>query len=316
MGDEEQEGVFLGIDLGGTQLKAARFSADGTRVAMENAASNAGGDAEEIFGALYSAASTLIGGSRLRGIGVGVAGLLDPGSGRILNSPNIPALSGFALRSRVREAFGDTIPVQMMNDANAAALGEYFAGAGAGSSSMFLLTLGTGIGGGFVIDGNLWTGAAGVGAEVGHMCIRADGPLCHCGARGCLEACVSGWALMRDAGQIAKRHPESAIAELSPRTPLTLAELASAGDRQARALWENAGAMLGTGIANLMNLLNPDRIVLVGGLGGAGDLLFEPARRAWESQAFKEARTFTSVKPGVLGKWAGVRGAIQPFLEK
>ncbi len=316
MGGEEPDGVFLGIDLGGSQLKAARFSPEGAREAAENTASQASGDAEDIFSALYAHAAALIGGSHLLGIGVGVAGLIDSGSGRILNSPNIPALSGFPLRDRVREAFGGEIPVLMMNDANAAALGEYFAGAGKSCSSMFLLTLGTGIGGGFVIDGNLWTGAAGVGAEAGHMCVRADGPLCRCGARGCLEACVSGWALMRDADQIAKRDPESAIAGVSPRTPLALAELATAGDRQARTLWENAGAMLGTGIANLMNLLNPDCIVLTGGLGEAGALLLKPARRAWESQAFKETRASTSVKPGVLGEWAGVRGAIQPFLGK
>ncbi len=147
------------------------------------------------------------------------------------------------------------------------------------------------------------------------MCVQADGPLCRCGARGCLEACVSGWALERDAREIARQDPASAIASLPAFTPHALAELASGGDPQARALWEKAGAMLGVGIANLMNLLNPDLIVLVGGLGKAGDLLLGPARRAWESQAFEEAHTSTSVKFGALGEWAGVRGAIQPFLE-
>ncbi|MFC1491344.1 ROK family protein, partial [Nitrospinota bacterium] len=151
---------------------------------------------------------------------------------------------------------------------------------------------------------------------VGHMCILTDGPSCHCGGHGCLEACVSGWALVRDAENIAHLNPDSAIARLPSLTPSALAELAGGGDHQAKALWEKAGRMLGTGIANLMNLLNPECIVLVGGLAKAGDLLLDPAKQAWETQAFDRAWASTSVKIGTLSEWAGVRGAIQPFLEK
>lgn len=307
-------GIYLGIDLGGTRVKAARFTPDGVREASESAPSEAQGDADAILEAIHSAGSSLAGNADLLGVGLGAAGLLDPEAGRILNSPNIPSLNGFDLKARLQEAFGN-VPVHMMNDANAAALGEFHAGAGVDSSSMFLLTLGTGIGGGFVVNGKIWGGAAGVAAEAGHMCIQADGPLCHCGARGCLEACVSGWAFVRDAEEIARNTPASAIARLPSLTPLALARLAEGGDAYARSLWEKAGTMLGTGIANLMNLLNPDCVVLAGGLGKAGSLLLDPARRAWESQAFEEAHKSTAVKMGALGEWAGVRGAIQPFLD-
>ncbi len=314
MSDEVSGGILLGIDLGGTQIKAARFSSDG-ELESENQTSSYGHEnPEDIFEALFSASSGLIGDDRLAGVGVGVAGVFDPQSGRIVNSPNIPILNGFDLRKRVQSAFGE-IPVHLTNDANAAALGEFYAGAGAGSGSMFLLTLGTGIGGGFVVGGEIWEGVASVAGEVGHMCIQADGPLCNCGAKGCLEAFVSSWALIRDANAIAKEKPDSAISHLPSLTPLDLADLANQGDEDAKALWEKAGKMLGTGIANLMNLLNPECIVLAGGLAKAGDLLLGPARKTWESQAFDRAHETTSVRMGTLGEWAGVRGAIQPLMK-
>jgi len=306
--------VLLGIDLGGTQVKAARFSPSGEREAVARADSASQASAEAIFEALRSTAAGLIAGERPAGVGIGVAGVIDSQAGRIIQSPNLPALSGFDLGRRVREAYGE-VPISVMNDANAAALGEFHAGAGVPFRSMFLLTLGTGIGGAFVVDGRVWEGAAGVAGEVGHMCVLADGPACTCGATGCLEACTSGWALVRDA-KAAARRPGSAIAKLPEVTPLRLAELARAGDPDTLALWERAGRMLGTGIANLMNLLNPECIVLVGGLAQAGELLLGPARRTWVHQAFERAHRSTRVLPGTLGEWAGVRGAIQPLLEK
>lgn len=307
-------GVYLGIDLGGTRIQAARFTPDGVREATESAPSEAQGNADKILDAINSAASQLVKNEALLGVGLGAAGLCDPERGRILSSPNIPALNGFDLKTRLQGLFGDT-PILMMNDANAAALGEFHAGAGLGSSSMFLLTLGTGIGGGFVANGKILLGTAGFAAEAGHMSIQANGPLCRCGSRGCLEACVSGWAIVRDAEEIARNNPDSEIARLPSLTPLTLAKLARNGEPNARALWEKAGTMLGIGIANLMNLFNPECVVLVGGLGKAGSLLVDPARRTWENQVFGRAHQSTVVKMGTLGEWAGARGTIQPYLD-
>ncbi len=313
MSSEGSGGVLLGIDLGGTRIKAARFSTDGEWESESQSHSNGREKAEEIFAKLHSVASDLIGSDRLAGVGVGVAGVFDAQSGRIVKSPNMPTLNGFDLRGQIQSAFGE-VPIHIMNDANAAALGESHAGAGMGAESMFLLTLGTGIGGGFVSGGEIWEGVAGVAGEVGHMCIQADGPLCNCGAKGCLEACVSSWALIRDANAAAGEKPDSPIAALPSLTPEDLAVLAAQGDEDARALWEKAGTMLGIGIANLMNLLNPECIVLVGGLAKAGDLLLKPARKTWEVQAFDRAHESTSVRMGKLDEWAGVRGAVQPLL--
>ncbi len=315
MSGEGSGGVLLGIDLGGTQIKTARFSSAGEWESESQASSHGHENPKEIFGALYSAASDLIGDNRLAGVGICVAGVFDPQSGKIVNSPNMPTLNGFDLREWVRSAFGE-IPIHMMNDANAAALGEFHAGAGTGAESMFLLTLGTGVGGGFVIGGEIWEGVASVAGEVGHMCIQADGPLCNCGAKGCLEAFISSWALIRDANAIARKKPGSAIAGLPSLTPEDLAALAAQGDEDANALWEKAGTMLGIGIASLMNLLNPERIVLAGGLAKAGDLLLKPAENTWKIQAFDRAHETTSVRMGTLGEWAGVRGAVQPLLNQ
>lgn len=310
----EASSVLLGIDLGGTHIKVAKFSSIGEWESESQSESNIQDRSDEIFESLYSAATDLLGNDRLAGVGVGVAGVFDPQTGRIVNSPNIPALNGFDLKKWVLSSFGE-IPVHLANDANAAALGEFHAGAGMDTESMFLLTLGTGIGGGFVIGGKIWEGTGSVAGEVGHMCVQADGPLCNCGARGCLEACISGWALIRDANTIAQEKPGSPISALPTLTPQDLAILAIQGDEDARALWDKAGKMLGIGIANLMNLLNPECIVLAGGLAKAGALLLEPARKTWESQAFGRAHETTSVLMGTLGEWAGVRGAVQPLLK-
>lgn len=306
-------GPLLGIDLGGTFAKIARFTAEGIREADTQTGTAGHPNAGSILDALSAGMAKLLNGEEPVGIGIGVAGILDTRAGIVIESPNIPQLTNFPFLSALRERF-PSVPMAMMNDANAAALGEYHAGAGAGAESMVLLTLGTGIGGGIVLGGKLWEGAAGIAGEIGHMCVQADGPECHCGARGCLEACVSGWALLRDAGELARNAPGSPIAKLSPCTPEGLAELAQSGDADAKGLWEHAGRMLGTGLGSIMNLLTPERIVLVGGLARAGELLLAPSRVAWERQAFAAAHEATQVRIGTLGGWAGVQGAIQPFL--
>ncbi|MBT3435628.1 MAG: ROK family protein [Nitrospinaceae bacterium] len=308
-------GYYIGLDLGGTQIKGARFSYNGTPEAEFKNPSKADESLDAIIAAVHTTIKNLSRDGELYGLGIGAAGLIDTATGRIITSPNIPILNGIDLKARIKNDL-DGVPMHIMNDANAAALGEYFSGAGQHAKSMFLLTLGTGIGGGFIINGQLWEGAAGIGAEVGHICVQADGPLCHCGARGCLEAFISAWALSRDAEQLARSAPDSPIAALCDFAPHSLAKLAIEGDAQARALWENAATFLGIGIANLMNLLNPEIIVLAGGLCGAGDLLYEPARRAWEKQAYDAAHTSTSVEFGDLGEWAGARGAVQVYLQK
>jgi len=305
--------IYVGFDLGGSFLKASSFSMDGALQERSSIDTQRCQRAEDYLDLFKDAIKSLSTGKHLKGIGVAVAGVLDLDAGKVVDSPNLPALCGVPLLGMLENSFSP-IPLQMMNDANAAALGEYFAGAGEGYESMFIITLGTGVGGGFVQNGELWRGTTGMAGEIGHMVIEKNGKLCTCGSRGCLEAYFSSWALERDTKTHAEQHPDSAIGSIGEISPILLAELAGSGDHDARAIWENGGHALGVGIANIMNLLNPASIVLVGGLMNAKEHFLPSAQRAWEANSFEQASSSSKVFLGKLGEWAGVRGAIQPFL--
>lgn len=305
---------YVGFDLGGSSLKASSFSLDGELQERCSIDTQRCLKAEDYLGLFKDAAKSLSSNKCLKGIGVAVAGVLDSDAGRIIDSPNLPALCGVPLLRMLKDTFFP-IPLQMMNDANAAALGEYFAGAGVGYQSMFMMTLGTGVGGGFIQNGEIWRGASGMAGEIGHMVVEKNGKPCTCGSRGCLEAYFSSWALEKDAKAYAARHPDSAIGSIDKITPLSISELAGSGDHAAKRIWENGGHALGVGIANIMNLLNPECIVLVGGLMNAKDHFLPSAQKAWEENSFEQARSSSKVLLGELGQWAGARGAIQPFLQ-
>ena len=304
---------YVGFDLGGSSLKASSFSLDGELQERCSIDTQRCLKAEDYLGLFKDAAKSLSSNKCLKGIGVAVAGVLDSDAGRIIDSPNLPALCGVPLLRMLKDTFFP-IPLQMMNDANAAALGEYFAGAGVGYQSMFMMTLGTGVGGGFIQNGEIWRGASGMAGEIGHMVVEKNGKPCTCGSRGCLEAYFSSWALEKDAKAYAARHPDSAIGSIDKITPLPISELAGSGDHAAKRIWKNGGHALGVGIANIMNLLNPECIVLVGGLMNAKDHFLPSAQKAWEENSFEQARSSSKVLLGELGQWAGARGAIQPFL--
>ena len=306
--------VYVGFDLGGSSLKASSFSLDGKLQERCLIDTKKCLRAEDYLNLFNEAANSLSSTKCLKGVGVAVAGVLDMDAGKVVDSPNLPILCGVPLMGMLEDFFSP-IPIHMMNDANAAALGEYFAGAGEGYESMFILTLGTGIGGGFVQNGEIWRGASGMAGEIGHIVIEKNGKPCTCGSSGCLEAYFSSWALARDANAHGIRHPDSAIGKVEKISPISLAELAVSGDPAARAIWENGGHALGVGIANIMNLLNPASIVLVGGLMNAKEHFLPSAQRAWEANSFEQASSSSKVFIGKLGEWAGVRGAIQPFLQ-
>lgn len=305
--------VYIGFDLGGSSLKASSFNLDGElqeRCLIDTQKCQRAEDYLDLF---KEAAQTLTTTESLKGIGVAVAGVLDLGAGLIINSPNLTILSRTPLLGMLEDSFSP-IPIHMMNDANAAALGEYFAGSGEGFESMFILTLGTGVGGSFVQNGEIWRGASGMAGEIGHMTIEKNGKPCTCGSCGCLEAYFSSWAIARDAKAFAEQHTDSVIASLGEMDPISLAELANSGDHDARAIWENGGYALGVGIASVMNLLNPECIVLVGGLVNAKEHFLPAARKAWKEYSIEQASKSSKIFSGKLGEWAGVRGAIQPFL--
>jgi glucokinase len=286
---------------------------------------------------------------RIVGAGIGVPGAVDPTRGIVSRAPNL-AWNDVPIRDRFQEALG--LPVVVDNDANCAALGEWWAGAGRGSRLMVGATLGTGIGGGIVREGRVLRGVTGSAGEIGHMTIQLDGRSCSCGNRGCLEAYASGTAIAQRAREALEeqriRHreggdpnragrPDDVDSPLPDHVGSTLSEdagsildsmvdgrweeltaahvsrAAGAGDELARAIMAETARYLGAGLAGLVNVLNPDRIVLTGGVALAGDLLLEPVRRHVRRQAFPSAAEACVIALARSPEGAGVRGAALTF---
>jgi glucokinase len=207
------------------------------------------------------------------------------------------------------------IPAFVDNDANVAALAEHMGGAGRGCSDLVMLTIGTGIGGGVITGGQLYRGATGAGAELGHMVVDCNGPRCqgNCPNRGCIEALASGTALAREARRAAAEEPDSALARAQAdgqevAGPL-VTQLARAGDPAALGVLRLVGARLGVAVTSLVNIFNPQVVVLGGGVMGAGDLLLEPARAEVAARALPPAREEVRILPAEFGAEAGMVGA-------
>ncbi|MBK5230871.1 MAG: ROK family protein, partial [Thermoleophilia bacterium] len=232
--------------------------------------------------------------------------------GRAVTTVNLP-LADVPIRDLMSERLG--LPVAIDNDANVAALAEQRFGAARGKRDVVLLTLGTGVGGGVVIDGKSFRGAAGSGAELGHMTVLADGPPCqgNCPNRGCLETMCSGTAIARDATEVAGEHPDSQLGQvLAADRELTgalVTELAAGGDNLAMAVLARAGFYLGTGIVSLVNVFNPQAVVIGGGAAAAGELMLGPAREVVRERALSPNKELCEIVPARFGAEAGMLGA-------
>ena len=257
----------------------------------------------------------------LAGVGVGAPGPLDAARGVVVQAPNLGWREVDVVGS-LRARLG--VPVFLENDANAAALGEWWAGAGRGTRHFIYVTVSTGIGGGIVIDGQLYVGAHGAAGEVGHMVIVADGgPLCACGQRGCLEALASGTAIARRAREAlaASPHEGGILRELADGDPARVdarlvAEAARRGDALARRVLEETWRYLGAGLVNLMNLFDPELIALGGGVSRMGELMLEPLRRYVREHAVPGPAAGTRLVPAALGADAGIVGAAAVALRR
>lgn len=250
-------------------------------------------------------------------IGLGVAGLIDSEAGVVRFSPNA-AWREVAVGPHVGERFG--LPWLTDNDATAAAYGESRCGAGAGARDLLLVTVGTGIGGGIVIDGEPFRGAHGFAGEIGHIVVEPDGPLCGCGNRGCLETVASGTAIGRLGREAALADESSALGRSGPIEEIDgrlVTELARRGDARSIAILATVGVRLGVGIAGLVNVLDPDRVVVGGGAAEAGDLLLGPARTAFRGSIEARAhRPEVDLVPAALGNDAGAIGAALAALRR
>ncbi len=303
---------MLGIDVGGTKVAAAEVDGARLRATLERPTDLSSGDA--LLAGIEAAATELAAeAGKPAAIGIGIPSQIDFESGRVIASNNIP-LEGVAMRDELADRLG--VPVVVDNDANCAALGEAAAAPEEPvARNLVMLTLGTGVGGGVVIDGRIFRGASGLGGELGHVVIDADGPECpgRCPNRGCLEAFCSGTALAREAEAVGRELPESALGRIvavggvpSGRDAVAAAR---AGDAPAGALLERLGTRLGVGIASLVNAFEPQRIVIGGGLSAAGDLFMEAARREAAARALPALFERVSLSLARAGPLAGVIGA-------
>lgn len=313
--------LYGGIDLGGSKIESVVCDEEGRVLASERRPTpveSAGALLEGLAASLRAACATA--GARpeeLEGVGLGAPGPLDAGRGLLLEPPNLGGLRDLPLAEPLARMLG--APCFLENDANAAALGEFTFGAGRGVRDGVYITLSTGIGGGLVLDGRLYRGASGTAGEVGHMILEPEGPLCGCGRRGCWEALASGLALAREARAALERLPagperEWWLARLSGRLEAVTARdvfaAEAAGVAPGPELVEREAGWVGVGMANLIQLLAPRRIVVGGGLSRAGERLLGRARARALELAFASATRELEIVPAELEAPGAVGAAV------
>jgi glucokinase len=299
---------YVGVELCASSARAALVSASG-EVAARRDAAFAGEDlAAQVARLVTELRDTS--GVRVAGVGVGVPGLVNPQTGRVVISSDLPSVVRADLRAELKKATG--LPVTLDNDANAGAMGEYTSGAGRGSRNMFYVTIGDGIGGAIIIDGKLWRGASGVAGEFGHITIDPEGIECACGNVGCLETVASAPNIVRRTRERLLRDSTSSLSRLGLNKNYTAADIAHAakeGDDFAALMIERTGRYIGTGLAAVINLLNTERIVLGGGVMDAGELILNPIIREARRRSFQPNFESTQIVAATLGPDAIPTGA-------
>jgi glucokinase len=303
-------GETIGVDLGGTKMLVGVL--DGTDVRYESREASTGQSEDELVELLVRE----VGEARdarpdATAVGLGIPATIDHDRGVAVSAVNLP-LDDLPIRDLVEERVG--LPVFVDNDGNVAALAEYLYGAAQGKPNTVMLTVGTGIGGGLVLGGEIYRGATGAGAELGHTVIQADGPPCqgNCPNHGCVEALASGTALGREGLAVAESSPDSVLGKLLADgqavdgRAVTVAALD--GDETAIGVFELIGSRLGVACSSFANIFQPDAIVVGGGVMAAGDLLLDPARREVRERALNPMNT-TPILEATLGNDAGMIGA-------
>ncbi len=316
---------IVGVDLGGTSIKVGVVPYDGGNVlGMRSMPTNSDHGAkfvvdrmvEMIRGCMQDAAlEENIPEEGFIGIGLGSPGPLDRKTGTVIETPNL-GWRNFPLRDLISNSIG--LEAELDNDANCATIGEWWMGAGQGVKTLIGITLGTGIGGGIVLDGRVFHGAADVAGEVGHMTIDSTGRKCKCGNYGCLEAYASGPAIAARAIEGLETGDTSLLPslvndDLSRITAETVYEAIVAGDLYAKEVMRETAKFLGAGLANLINILNPGMVVISGGVTRAGEHLFEPLRAQIRRRAFRHAEESCQIVSTTLDGKAGVIGAAYMF---
>ena len=308
--------VVVGVDLGGTNVKTAVVSLDKQLLAKESRPTNAEKGPEAVIVTMEAAVRSLlqtqgIGLADVLAVGFGAPGPMNWQTGVVYSPPNLPGWKNVPLAEAMQRRLG--VPCFVDNDANVACYGEYWMGAGQNTENMAVLTLGTGVGGGIVVFGQLLRGMDGTAAELGHLKVQRGGRLCGCGAWGCLEAYASVTGMVRTALDGLEEGRESALraicgGDLKALTGKMISDAAQQGDAFARWVFEETATWLGIGIGSLINMLNPEKVILCGGMIDAGDMLFDTVRAVARANAFEVPAKRCEIVPAGLGADSGVLG--------
>lgn len=301
---------YVGIDLGGTNLKLGLVSAEGEVLKRLSSPTEADLGPDHVLGRMAAAVRQLcevagIAVADVSAVGIGSPGPLDSKAGKVIFTPNMAGWRNVPVRDRLHEELDRTIVLE--NDANVAAYGEFRCGAGRRVKDMVLLTLGTGIGGGIVLGGRLFRGVSDTGAELGHMIIRHGGRKCGCGNRGCLEAYASATAVVARTKEALDAGKSSSLSgEVDCKAVF---DAAAQGDALARDIVAETAEYLAVGITSILHVLNPEMVVLTGGMMGAGDAFLDWVRRHVRETAFEPAWRVCEVRWSTLGGDAGILGS-------
>jgi len=309
--------LYLGIDTGGTGVKYVVTDRDGSVMTSGEVPTDPASIIESMQ-RLASAVEGALGGEpdfpNLAGLGLACAGIVNSATGHLGRSPNLPGWQDRDLAGDIGTVFRD-IPVVLANDVNGALYGEFRQGAGRGCRNLVMIALGTGVGGGVIIDGRLVVGSHFGAGEIGHMNLELDGPPCTCGGRGCLEAWAGSMGLLRRAREAAGQGAANDdLAQLVARrgeslNTMDLAGLAARGDAVTVGIFAEAGRRLGQAIGNIVNLLDPDRVIIGGGVAQAGDLILKPCRETVPGLVLAEKAKNVPVVAADLGPLAAAVGA-------
>ena len=313
---------IVGIDIGGTNIVVGTVAEDGSElVGLVSAPTISEQGAEAVIERIVKLARASMEqarGKKIAGVGIGSPGPLNTKTGIVLLTPNL-GWTNFPLRDRLGQTLG--LPATLDNDANCAIFGEWWRGAARGSDYVVGLTIGTGIGGGIVLGGAIYRGVSDVAGEIGHMSIDSNGRRCKCGNDGCLEAYASGPAIAARAVEGIETGADTSLpryvnGDLSKITAQIVYEAAHDGDQYALEVVHDTAKFLGTGVANIVNIFNPEVVVICGGVTLAGEKLFAPLRGEVKRRAFKPAVDACRIVPGELTGTAGVYGAAAVFAQR
>ena len=314
----QYESPVLAADIGGSKILTAIFSGNGEIQSRNTTQTIAGEGVAAVVERLCQGIDQHLDEnnlepSKLNGIGIACAGGVNPDRGVVVTpSPNLPGWHDVPLGEIIEKRFGVTTCI--LNDASAAALGEQRDGVGIGTDNLVLVALGTGIGGGIIIDGKLYQGAAGGAGEIGHMTVDEKGPPCECGNTGCLEMFASGKAIAREAIRHISDGEKSSLVEMADGqieniTAENVVAAARDGDSLANEVLSRSSHYLGVGMVNIVNIFNPEMIIIGGGLAEIGELLLEPAKEIVKKRAFGISAQSVKIVTTGLGNEAGVYGA-------